>query len=318
MVPKRRRHRVDAGSTTAAMLTTTQGARQVPVVRWRDGTSHALDDWVCDEVPVALEFNGISHAVMLATPCDLEDFALGFGLCEGIFESASELYGCEVQASGSGITVRMDVSARSFAGLKQRRRTLAGRTGCGVCGTESLAEVLRPVPAVSSGVQVQADAIVRAMRSMKDQQTLNALTGSTHAAAWCHLDGGIHLLREDVGRHNALDKLVGALARARLDVAQGFIAVTSRASIEMVQKAAMAKTGLLVAASAPTQLAVDTAQQAGMGLVGLVREEGFVVYAHPGRILLPAPMQGQSGKPMKERCFEKGSKHPEIMARFST
>jgi FdhD protein len=300
------------------MLRTTQGASHTPVVRWRNGTSHALDDWVCVEVPVALEFNGISHAVMLATPCDLEDFALGFGLCEGIFESASELYGCEVQATGSGTTVRMDVSARSFAGLKQRRRTLAGRTGCGVCGTESLAEVLRPVPVVSSDVQVHGDAIVRAMRSMKDQQALGALTGSTHAAAWCQLDGGIHLLREDVGRHNALDKLVGALSRARLDMEKGFIAVTSRASIEMVQKAAMAKTGLLVAASAPTQLAVDTAQQAGMGLVGLVREERFVVYAHSGRVLLPAPMHGQSHRQMEKQRVEKGFNHREITVRFLT
>lgn len=272
------------------MLKTTQGASHVPVLRWRDGTSHVLDDCVCEEIPVALEFNGISRAVMLATPCNLEDFALGFGLSEGIFEHASELYGCEVEVGGAGITVHMDVSARSFAGLKRRRRTLAGRTGCGVCGTESLAEVLRPVPVVSSGTQVQAEAIVRAMRWMKSRQTLNELTGSTYAAAWCDIAGDIHLLREDVGRHNALDKLVGALARVQLDEAQGFIAVTSRASIEMVQKAAMANTGLLVAVSAPTQLAVSMAQQAGMGLVGLVRQDGFVVYAHPGRVLRPAPI----------------------------
>ena len=259
-------------------------------MRWRDGTSHALDDWVCEEVPVALEFNGISHAVMLATPCDLEDFALGFGLSEGIFENASELYGCEVEVGGAGITVHMDVSARSFASLKQRRRTLAGRTGCGVCGTESLAEVLRPMPVVFSSMQVQAEAIERAMRLLKGRQTLNALTGSTHAAAWCDLAGEIHILREDVGRHNALDKLVGALALAQLDADRGFIAVTSRASIEMVQKAAMARTGLLVAVSAPTQLAVSMAQQAGMGLVGLVRQDGFIVYAHAGRVLRPAPI----------------------------
>ena len=275
------------------MLRTTPGASHAAVLRWRDGASQAVDDWVCDEIPVALEFNGISHAVMLATPCDLEDFALGFGLSEGIFENASDLYGCEVEAGRLGITVRMEVSARSFAGLKQRRRTLAGRTGCGVCGTESLAEVLRPVPAVSTGVHVQAEAIVRAMRSLKGRQTLNALTGSLHAAAWCNLAGEIHLLREDVGRHNALDKLVGALTHARSDQEKGFIAVTSRASVEMVQKAAMAKTGLLVAVSAPTQLAVDTAQQAGMGLVGLVREGGFSIYAHPGRIVLPTPVPGQ-------------------------
>jgi FdhD protein len=317
MVLKRRRHRVDAGNATATMLTTPQGASQVPILRWRDGTSHALDDWVCDEVPVALEFNGISHAVMLATPCDLEDFALGFGLSEGIFENAGELHGCEVEEGGAGITLHMDVSARSFAGLKQRRRTLAGRTGCGVCGTESLAEVLRPVSVVSSGMQVQAEAIVRAMRSMKDRQMLNAVTGSTHAAAWCDLHGDIHLLREDVGRHNALDKLIGALARARWDVDKGFIAITSRASVEMVQKAAIAKTGLLVAVSAPTQLAVTTAQQAGMGLVGLVRQDGFVIYAQPGRILMPALSADPSRRQMKERRPERAHKHQEITERFS-
>jgi FdhD protein len=300
------------------MLSIPQGASQIPVLRWRDGASHAVDDWVCDEVPVALEFNGISHAVMLATPCDLEDFALGFGLSEGIFESACELYGCEVVVGGSGITVRMDVSARSFAGLKQRRRTLAGRTGCGVCGTESLAEVLRPVPVVSSRMQVHAQAIVCAMRSMKDGQMLNALTGSTHAAAWCDLNGDIHMLREDVGRHNALDKLVGAVARARLDVEKGFIAITSRASIEMVQKAAMAGAGLLVAVSAPTQLAVTTAQQAGLGLVGLVRQDGWVIYAQPGRVLLPAPMRGPPSGPTQELGFQQGFKHHEITAHFST
>ena len=150
------------------------------------------------------------------------------------------------------------------------------------------------MPRVSSSLQVQAEVIVRAMRSMKDRQMLNALTGSTHAAAWCGLHGEIHMLREDVGRHNALDKLIGALACARWDMAQGFIAVTSRASVEMVQKAAMANTGLLVAVSAPTQLAVNTAQQTGMGLVGLVRQDGLVIYAQPGRILLPSPNSLQS------------------------
>ncbi len=302
----------------ATMLTTPQGASLVPILRWREGASHAVDDWVCDEVPVALEFNGIAHAVMLATPCDLEDFALGFGLSEGILETASELYGCEVAVGDSGITVHMEVSARSFAGLKQRRRTLAGRTGCGVCGTESLAEVLRPVPVVSSSPQVRAEAIVRAMRSMKDRQMLNALTGSTHAAAWCDLHGEIHLLREDVGRHNALDKLIGALARARCDMAQGFIAITSRASVEMVQKAAVANTGLLVAVSAPTQLAVNTAQQAGMGLVGLVRQDGLVIYAQPGRVLLAAPVRSHSCKPTETMGSKQGFQHHAITENFST
>lgn len=264
------------------------GARRMPVLRWRERRLAELDDWVSEEVPVALEFNGISHAVMLATPCDLEDFALGFGISEGIFTSAADLYGCDVVDGSLGITVRMDVSSRSFNTLKHRRRTLAGRTGCGVCGVESLAQVVRAVPVIASEAQFQVAAMVKAMQSMRHQQTLNQLTGSMHAAAWCNADGEIAVLREDVGRHNALDKLIGALASAALATENGFIAVTSRASIEMVQKAATAGVPLMAAISAPTQLAVNTAQLAGMTLVGLVRQDDLVMYAHPQRIVLPA------------------------------
>ena len=264
------------------------GARRVPVLRWRESHLRELDDWVSEEVPVALEFNGISHAVMLATPCDLEDFALGFGISEGIFASAADLYGCEVAQSNLCITVRMEVSSRSFNTLKHRRRTLAGRTGCGVCGVESLAQVCRAVPTILSERHFQGQAIVRAMRSMRAQQNLNKLTGSMHAAAWCNADGEAVLLREDVGRHNALDKLIGALTRASLAAEEGFIAVTSRASIEMVQKAATAGVPLMAAISAPTQLAVTTAQLAGMTLAGLVRQDDLVLYAHPQRVLFSA------------------------------
>ena len=264
------------------------GTRCVPILRWRGGCSHELDDWVSEEVPIALEFNGISHAVMLATPCDLEDFALGFGLSEGIFEDRAELYACELNPTGPGITLSMEVSSRSFASLKNRRRTLAGRTGCGVCGTESLANVLRPMPSVSTDLDFECTAILAAMRSMRDGQMLNAITGSMHAAAWCDINGEVRLLREDVGRHNALDKLVGALANSGLEANQGFIAVTSRASIEMVQKAALAGAPLLAAVSAPTQLAVDAARRSGMSLVGLARQNDLVIYAHSGRISLPA------------------------------
>ena len=264
------------------------GARRVPVLRWRESFLTEMDDWVSEEVAIALEFNGISHAVMLATPCDLEDFALGFGISEGIFANAADLYGCDVKKTGPGMTVRMDVSARSFESLKHRRRTLAGRTGCGVCGAESLDQVFRPVPAVALDIRFQGDAIMHAMRSMRERQTWNRLTGSMHAAAWCDVNGNVRELREDVGRHNALDKLIGALTRSRLAAEGGFIAVTSRASIEMVQKAAMAGAPLMAAVSAPTQLAVDTAQSAGMCLVGLVRHGDMVVYAHPERILFPS------------------------------
>lgn len=264
------------------------GARRVPVLRWREHRLCELDDWVSEEVPVALEFNGISHAVMLATPCDLEDFALGFGISEGIFASAADLYGCDVVQSSLGTTVRMEVSSSSFNTLKHRRRTLAGRTGCGVCGVESLAQVCRAIPAITSERHFQGQAIVQAMRSMRAQQSLNKLTGSMHAAAWCNADGEAVVLREDVGRHNALDKLIGALASAGLASEKGFIAVTSRASIEMVQKAATAGVPLMAAISAPTQLAVTTAQLAGMTLAGLVRQDDLVLYAHPQRVVLAA------------------------------
>jgi FdhD protein len=270
----------------AALDMALDGARLAPVVRWRDGLRSETEDWLTEEVPVALEFNGISHAVMLATPADLEDFALGFGLSEGIFASAADLHGCELTHSPQGITVHMDVSARSFAGLKERRRTLVGRTGCGVCGTESLAQVLRPVPAVTASAPVRAGAVARAMCEMRTHQALCDATGAVHAAAWCAADGAVRIVREDVGRHNALDKLIGAMATAAVRRGEGFIAVTSRASVEMVQKAAVAGASMLAAISAPTLLAVDSARAAGMCLVGLARQGNLVAYAHAGRVVL--------------------------------
>jgi FdhD protein len=262
------------------------GVRVARVVRWRGGQRQELDDWLTDEVPIALEFNGVSHAVMLATPADLEDFALGFGLSEGIFASAADLYGCEIVSSAQGMTVSMEVSARSFAGLKERRRTLAGRTGCGVCGTESLDQVLRPVPLVRPGTPIAAHAVARAMHEMAERQPLCQATGAVHAAAWCGIDGAVQLLREDVGRHNALDKLIGARGRSRTESRDGFIAVTSRASVEMVQKAAVAGAPLLASVSAPTMLAVETARSAGMCLVGLARGDDLVIYNLPEHVLL--------------------------------
>jgi len=261
------------------------GARLASVVRWRDGQRRVVDDWVTEEVPVALEFNGVSHAVMLATPADLEDFALGFGLAEGIFASPADLHDCEVDHSPQGITVAMQVSARCFAALKERRRTLAGRTGCGVCGTESLDKVLRPVPVIEPATQIHSTAIARAMREMREHQVLCQATGAVHAAAWCSIAGAVLLAREDVGRHNALDKLIGALAKSTLRREPGFIAVTSRASVEMVQKAAVAGAPLLAAVSAPTSLAVETADAVQMALVGLARQGNLVVYSHAERVV---------------------------------
>lgn len=258
------------------------GVRHAQVLRWRDARRSEAMDQLADEVPVALEFNGISHAVMLATPADLEDFALS----EGILGSPDELRDCETCVSAEGLTVRLEVSSRSFARLKVRRRSLAGRTGCGICGTESLAQALRDAPAVQgAALRIHAAAIGRAMDGMRARQALGQATGATHAAAWCSVRGDALLVREDVGRHNALDKLIGAMARACVDAREGFIAVTSRASVEMVQKAATAGAPLLAAVSAPTFLALETAQRAGMSLVGLVRMGNLVAYAHPQRLI---------------------------------
>jgi len=261
------------------------GAISLPVHRLQGGASTDTRDWVAEEVPVALEYNGISHAVMLATPLDLPDFALGFSLSEGLLEGPHELYDIETEVGELGITLRLQVSAAAFARLKGRRRSMAGRTGCGLCGAESLAQVARVLPLFSGPARFTQGAVARAMAGLAERQALQQRTGAVHAAAWCTADGEVKILREDVGRHNALDKLVGALAAAPIDTAAGFIAITSRASFEMVQKAAMAGVGLLAAVSAPTALAVSTAQQAGLTLAGFARQQGAVVYTHSDRLL---------------------------------
>ncbi|MGJ7608441.1 formate dehydrogenase accessory sulfurtransferase FdhD [Variovorax sp. LT1R20] len=261
-----------------------EGALLLPVHGVRGGEAYAVQDWVAEEVPVALEFNGISHAVMLATPLDLEDFALGFSLSEGILDAPHELYSVEIAPSDLGITVRLQVSSAAFTRLKQRRRTIAGRTGCGLCGTESLAHVSRELPVLGDAVALDRQAIARAMSQFQSLQTLQQATGAVHAAAWCSAAGEVMWLREDVGRHNALDKLIGALASNDVDASAGFIAVTSRASFEMVQKTAMAGVPLLAAVSAPTSFAVATAERARLTLVGFARKDDLAVYSHPERV----------------------------------
>lgn len=261
-----------------------EGARVLPVRGVRGGNDFSVNDWVADEVPVALEFNGISHTVMLATPLDLADFALGFSLSEGILSNASELYGVEEEASELGITLHLSVASGAFARLKERRRSMAGRTGCGLCGTESLAQVARVLPPLPDTASLDRAAIARAMSQFCELQTLQQATGAVHAAAWCDAHGEVRWLREDVGRHNALDKLIGALAINDVNAAAGFIAVTSRASFEMVQKTAAAGVPLLAAVSAPTSFAVTTAERAGLTLVGFARQQDLVVYCRPERL----------------------------------
>jgi FdhD protein len=270
-----------------------EGARSVQVRGVRGGVAFEAQDWVAEEVPVALEYNGISHAVMLATPLDLEDFALGFSLSEGILANPRELYSVEEERSSLGVTLHLEVASSAFVKLKERRRSMTGRTGCGLCGTENLEQVSRPLPALApaseGGLRITRQAIARAMAQFRDLQTLQQATGAVHAAAWCTAEGEVRWLREDVGRHNALDKLVGALANEGVDASVGFIAVTSRASFEMVQKAAIAGVSLLAAVSAPTSLAIATAIGAQLTLVGFARQQDLVVYSHPERIDMSEP-----------------------------
>jgi FdhD protein len=265
-----------------------EGVRQAPVVAWRAGSAQPGTDHLAEEVPVALVFNGISHAVMLATPADLEDFALGFALTEGLVSEAGEVYGIDVEPTGEGIELRLEVASACEWRLKERRRNLAGRTGCGLCGTESLGQVRRALPAGLPAVSLAPGVPGLALRALRERQARQALTGAVHAAAWCDREGHIVLLREDIGRHNALDKLAGALRRAQIDPGQGWVLVTSRASFEMVQKSAMIGAGLLVAVSAPTTAAVDLARQCGLALAGFARGDDFVAYASPERLgLMP-------------------------------
>lgn len=248
-----------------------------------------LSDALAEEVPVALVYNGISHAVMLASPVDLADFGRGFSLSERIIGNLNELYDLELMPPNAhGVEIRMEIAAAAFAKLKQKRRSMAGRTGCGVCGVESLAALDLDLPQVSSDVQIPLGIILAAERALRQTQVINTATGALHAAAWVSVSGEILLLREDVGRHNALDKLIGALAFANTARTPGFVLLTSRASYELVQKAARANMPLLATVSAPTSLAVNMAQQAGLTLIGFVREHGAVVYAHERRLLLQA------------------------------
>ncbi|MET0210469.1 MAG: formate dehydrogenase accessory sulfurtransferase FdhD, partial [Burkholderiaceae bacterium] len=247
------------------------------------------NELLAEEVPVALVYNGISHAVMLASPQDLEDFAVGFSLSERIVRAAQDVREVEVEAGPHGIALAIDIAPGAMARLKATRRARLGQTGCGLCGIDSLAWFERETAlgdprdggAHDAGSPFTPQALQRAMAAMAGQQHLHQATGAMHAAGWADRDGRLLLVREDVGRHNALDKLVGALARAGIDAGDGFALVTSRASFEMVQKAARAGVRLLAAVSAPTAMAVRLADRAGLTLAGFVRGGRHVIYTHP-------------------------------------
>lgn len=261
----------------------------VASLRLTEAAATPRDVAIAAEVPVALVYNGVSHVVMMATPEDLSDFALGFSLSEGILRDRRELFDLEIEEGSTGIAVSMTIERGRFAMLENRRRNLTGRTGCGLCGVDDLTQVARPLPRVGAGVPVTSAGIHRALDRLPALQPANRETGAVHAAAWATPEGEIVLAREDVGRHNALDKLIGAMAKAKTDPDTGFAVITSRCSFEMVQKAATMRMPLLVAISAPTTMALKIAVRTGLSLVALARADSITVYANPERIIGPRP-----------------------------
>ncbi|MCW8808334.1 MAG: formate dehydrogenase accessory sulfurtransferase FdhD [Rhodanobacter sp.] len=263
-----------------------------PIDRWRQGKSTHEDDCVAEEVPVAVVCNGVSFAVMMATPHDLEDFALGFALSEGLIGEPAQLLGVQACALLEGIELALQVAEDTHGAHLDRahERRLPGRSGCGICGTRELEQAIRHNPPVGAGSRVTHEAIDQALAELQTRQPMNAATGAVHAAAWADRHGHVTLVREDVGRHNALDKLIGAMHCSGLDANDGMAVVTSRASYEMVTKAAGAGITVLAAISAPTALAIELAHSAGVTLVGFTRPGSHNVYSHPQR-LLPEPWQ---------------------------
>ncbi|NLG77506.1 MAG: formate dehydrogenase accessory sulfurtransferase FdhD [Xanthomonadaceae bacterium] len=258
---------------------------EVLVERWRDGRIERVPDRVAEEVPVALTYHGISHVVMLATPADLEDLAAGFTLSEGIVAKPGEIRSLEATRHDDGnFEVRIGIAAERFANLLRRERNTSGRTGCGLCGAATFEDALRTPERIVSNMTVSATDLHEALIEIRKHQRINSETGSVHAAAWVVPGEGIRLVREDVGRHNALDKVIGALIRAGEEFSRGWFLITSRASYEMVQKTAIVGVPLLAAVSAPTAFAIRLADTTGLTLVGFAREHQHVVYTHPIRL----------------------------------
>ncbi len=258
--------------------------QQSIVDRWQGGQHSQEQDYIAEEVPISLVYNGVPHVVMLATPTNLEEFALGFSITEGIIKNPQELLSARLYNRSNGIEVQLKIPEHRFQGLADKGRNLTGRTGCGLCGASTLKQAIRQPNPVNGNLTLPAAELRSALTDIKQHQKLNRLTGAVHAAAWAVPGQGILEVREDVGRHNALDKLIGFLLRTGKDLSQGFIIVTSRASYEMVQKTAWVGITLLAAISAPTGLAIRLANEAGLTLIGFARDDQHVVYTHPQRL----------------------------------
>jgi FdhD protein len=260
-----------------------------PVVRvhrssWRAGGSTCSDRAIPEETAIAFTFNTASYAVMMATPQDLKDFAIGFALTEGVISTIDSIEDIDIVEEEIGIELRIWLKSPQAAEFLGRRRKMAGPTGCGLCGVESLVEAMRPPPAVGEGLVFTPNQIMTALDSLFPRQILNHETRAVHAAAFWDPKCGLVAVREDVGRHNALDKLAGALARDNTTAQQGLVVLTSRVSVEMVQKSAAIGAPIIAAVSAPTALAVRMANSCGMTLVAIARKDGFEVFTHPQRV----------------------------------
>lgn len=256
---------------------------------WRtEGASEGVRA-IPEETAVALTYNGGTYAVMMATPRNLEDFAVGFSLDEGVVKNATDIQSLEVVPLDDGVELRMWLDPSIAGRLSDRRRQIAGPTGCGLCGIDSIAEAVRPAAIVGPGAVFSPQQIMSAMAAIPPLQMINIETRAVHAAAFWTPSRGIVALREDVGRHNALDKLAGALARENINATDGAMLLTSRISVEMVQKTAAIGASVMVSVSAPTALAVRVAEAAGITLAAIARNDGFEVFTYPERIAPRAP-----------------------------
>lgn len=285
-----------ANDTAAAVLLSSAATQPLPlelgwpsyqqstVDCWRGELHERKQDYIAEEVPISLVYNGLPHVVMLATPTDLEEFALGFSITEGIIKNPQELLSARIYNRSNGIEVQLKIPDHRFQCLADKGRNLTGRTGCGLCGASTLSQAIRQPDQVNGDLSLSAAELHSALTDIKQHQKLNQLTGAVHAAAWAVPGQGILNIREDVGRHNALDKLIGFLLRTGKDLSTGFVIVTSRASYEMVQKTAWVGITVLAAVSAPTGLAIRLADETGLTLIGFARDNQHVVYTHPQRL----------------------------------
>ncbi|HLJ65030.1 MAG TPA: formate dehydrogenase accessory sulfurtransferase FdhD [Stellaceae bacterium] len=255
---------------------------------WRKGIRAPGERTIPEESAIAFSYNRFAYAVMMGSPADLEDFAIGFSVTQGIISAPEQIVELETRTQDEGIELRLWLDETRSEGFGRRRRYLAGPSGCGLCGVESLAEAMRPPPPVTSRLTLSFAQIMSAIAALAPAQPLHQLTRATHAAGFWTPERGLIALREDVGRHNALDKLAGALSRAHIAGGSGAVVLTSRVSVEMVQKTAYLGSPILIAVSAPTALAVRAAEEAGVTLIAIAREDGFETFTHPER-LLPEP-----------------------------